>query len=43
MDLEIVRITIDRDGEREKEYDIAPYYVRSVKRMENEEGMFRRL
>lgn len=44
MDLEKVEITLSRDEEKEKEYETTlPYYVRSVVRSSNEEGMFRRL
>lgn len=44
LDLETVQLILDRDGERESaENDGHPFYVRSVKRFTNEEGMFERL
>jgi hypothetical protein len=46
LDLEKVEITLTRDHDRELEYELAPdmsYYVRSVVRSSNEEGMFSRL
>lgn len=43
LDLETVQITLSRDEEKELDYEIKPYYVRSVVRFPNEEGMFRRL
>lgn len=44
LDLETVKITLNRDAAKEIEYQTTgPYYVRSVERSSNEEGMFRRL
>lgn len=46
LDLETVEVTLKRDAEREAEPENtegAPFYVRSVVRSQNEDGMFRRL
>ena len=43
MDLETVRITLTKDEEKAKEYEISEYYRRSVVRFPNEEGAFKRL
>lgn len=43
IDLETVQITISRDEEKEQEYEVAEYFSRTVKRFDNEEGMFNRL
>lgn len=43
IDLEIVEITLNRDAEKEKEYEQVPFYTRTVNRCANEEGMFKRL
>ena len=43
MDLETVEITLTKDPEKAKEYELAEYYRRSVVRFPNEEGTFKRL
>ena len=43
LDLEIVRITLERDAEREERYCVDKYYSRKVVKMENEDGKFKRL
>ena len=43
LDLEIVRITLERDAEREERYCVDKYYSRKVEKMANEDGMFKRL
>ena len=46
LDLETVEVTLKRDAERETEPENpegAPFYVRSVIRFQNEDGMFLRL
>jgi hypothetical protein len=46
LELQIMEITLKRDAEREAEADHPqgmPYYVRHVRRENNEEAMFRRL
>lgn len=46
LDLETVEITLKRDAEREADPENpegAPFYLRSVFRYQNEDGMFRRL
>ena len=43
LDLETVRIILNRDAEREEEFQQVPYYLRTVERFTNEEGMFKRL
>lgn len=43
LDLEVMEITLTRDEEKAKEYEISDYYRRTIKRYPNEEGMFNRL
>lgn len=43
LDLEIVRVTMERDAEREERYCVDKFYSRKVVRMPNEDGMFKRL
>lgn len=43
LDLEIVRITLDRDSEREFRYCVDKHFTRTVVKMPNDDGMFNRL
>jgi len=43
LELETVEVTMNRDAEKEKEYEVPTYYKRAVVRFPNEEGMFMRL
>jgi hypothetical protein len=43
LQLEIVKITLDKDDEKAQELEVPLYYRRSVERSSNEEGMFNRL
>lgn len=43
LTLETVDITLTSEPEKAKEYKIASFFRRSVKRFPNEEGMFNRL
>ncbi|CDW79166.1 UNKNOWN [Stylonychia lemnae] len=43
LDLETVNVTITKDPAKAIEYEIENFYMRSVERFPNEDGMFRRL
>jgi hypothetical protein len=43
MDLETVEITLTPDAAKAIEFDVDTFYVRSVRRFPNEEGLFKRL
>lgn len=43
LDLETVKITLTKNDEKAKEYEMDKYYQRSVVRCTNEEGTFKRL
>ena len=43
LDLETVKITLTKNEEKAKQYEVEEFYVRSVSRCTNEEGTFNRL
>lgn len=43
LDLTTMEVTLTKDSEKAKEYEMEEYYKRSVVRFTNEEGTFRRL
>ena len=43
LDLESVKITLTKDPAKAIEYEVESFYMRTVERSANEDGMFRRL
>lgn len=43
LDIQSIKVTLIKDDEKAKEYDMPNYYEREVRKVQNEEGMFARL